>query len=377
MKRIISNLLLITFPLILIEILSSFIIYTKEKKVGILFSFFNFEGIPQVEYSMKWDSFSNKLVPGIYKHKLKDGTIINYTINSKGFRNKEFNEKKDSDIRIISFGGSSTMGIETPDDLTYPAQLENIFKNNDYDVEVLNFGFGSKGLNFLKDLFFHEAIKYKPNFITIYSGRNPALYDSSSSKVAKEKIENLYIKKLNLFLINNVMTFRLLSKINNRLTYMYVSPDKIVSPYNKNLRHNLNYFTDKYKNDIEQIINVSNKLKIKVVLIKYALFLNPEIQRELNNKSIKELMLILKNLNAEKIYDLDYSESFWIVTVTVLNKQLEKFKNRENVIIVDPTEKLTSNKSHFEDYVHLTSKGNEVMAELIFDAIKNKIDLKN
>ena len=58
----------------------------------------------------------------------------------------------------ISFGGSTTMGMESPDNLTYPAQLEKLLRKNNYDAEVLNFGFSSKSLNFIRELFFLEAV---------------------------------------------------------------------------------------------------------------------------------------------------------------------------------------------------------------------------
>ena len=74
---------------------------------------------------------------------MRDGRIVKYTINSKGFRNKEFNTKKNTEHRIISFGGSTTMGIESPDDLTYPAILEQILIEFSFvsDREINRFRF--------------------------------------------------------------------------------------------------------------------------------------------------------------------------------------------------------------------------------------------
>ena len=74
------------------------------------------------------------MYPGKYVHKptinLESGPVV-FTINSKGFRGKEFNLKKTTK-RIICFGGSTTIGVEGgPDDQTYPAQLEKMFMNKD------------------------------------------------------------------------------------------------------------------------------------------------------------------------------------------------------------------------------------------------------
>ena len=245
-KNITLNFFLIITPLFIIEVFSSYVIYHKEKKVGILFSLFNLDRPYQVDYRINWNKLTNKIVPGIYHHKLKDGRSIQYTINSKGFRGKEFKNEKNTDYRIISFGGSTTMGMESPDDLTYPAQLEKMFENEEFDVEVLNFGLSSKSLNFIRELFFLEAVNYNPDFITIYSARNPIMYDSVGTKIKVEEVKFLFIKKINLFLINNVMTFRLMFKIYRKILSANIDTKKIISPFNEKIEHNIYYFTDQF-----------------------------------------------------------------------------------------------------------------------------------
>ena len=188
LNKVLLNIFLIIFPFLILEILSSIIIYNKEKKVGILFSLFNVEKTKQFNYKINWNKFNNGVVPGRYKHKLNGDRVVEYTINSKGFRGKEFENKKSEDFRIIAFGGSTTMGLESPDGFTYPDQLEKVFKDEDYNVEVLNFGLSSKSLNFIRELLFSETIKYSPNFITIYSARNPIMYDSIGTKIKVNEI---------------------------------------------------------------------------------------------------------------------------------------------------------------------------------------------
>ena len=89
-KNIVYNFFLIIIPFLIIEVFSSAVIYYKEKKIGILFSIFNLEKPHQVNYKINWDRLSNKIIPGIYQNKLKGDRFIEYTINSKGFRGKEF-----------------------------------------------------------------------------------------------------------------------------------------------------------------------------------------------------------------------------------------------------------------------------------------------
>ena len=50
---------------------------------------------------------------------------------------------------------------------------------------------------------------------------------------------------------------------------------------------------------------------------------------------------------------------------------MDKFKNHQNVIVVDPIESLLENKQNFTDYVHLSPKGNVILANKISDKIKS------
>lgn len=371
LKKIFINFFLIFTPLLILEIFSSVVIYLKEKKIGILFSMLNMKADYQTNYEINWDKNLNKIVPGRYKTKLKDDLIIEYTINSKGFRDKEFSTSKDSDFRIISFGGSTTMGLESPDDLTYPKQLEKEFKKNKLDVEVLNFGLSSKSLNFISELFFLEGINYKPDFITIYSARNSIMYDSIGTKIKKKKIKFHNLQKINLYLINNFMFYRLISKIYNKIISYTISSEKILSPYDKKVDHNIYYFETQYLETLKQIINFAQIHGIKVVLIKQAIYIDPSIQKIIKTKSLDELLYLLKNIRKEPEYKLSYENIFWILTISILNKQLDKLKNIENVIIVDPRESLIRNKKNFVDYLHLSPQGNKTLASEIYFKIKS------
>ena len=146
-------------------------------------------------YEISWDYKNNKMKPGKYLN--EEG--VSYNINSKGFRGKEFKTIKKKK-RIISFGGSTTIGLESPDNLTYPAQLEKILSEKNLDYEVLNMGFSSKSLNYIKNLFFNEAYLYDPDIILIYNNRNSIMYDGGYIDPPKL---NLRFLKLNYYLQEN------------------------------------------------------------------------------------------------------------------------------------------------------------------------------
>ena len=64
-------------------------------------------------------------------------------------------------------------------------------------------------------------------------------------------------------------------------------------------------------------------------------------------------------------FAFNQSLNFWSVIGTILNKKLDGLENYNNVKIVDPIKSLISSKKNFVDYLHLTPKGNEVLASEI------------
>ena len=364
-----------TIILVVIELTSATIIYLKENKVSFLFKPFskfskNFQQKQEV-FLVNWDTNKDRFVPGNYSHE-KYGKKINYKINSKGFRGNEFSFKKKVKNRIITFGGSTTIGLGSEINQTYPKNLEDKLKKKDFDVEVLNFGLPAKSLNFIRELYFKEAFKYKPDIIIIYSNRNPTMYDSIGTKIMiDERLDNDKIIRTNLILMDNVMTFRLLYKAYRKIINLTIKSDKIISPYKDDIKHNVFYFTDQYYETLNEIINFSKKNSTKVVLVKQAFFFNPIIQKKLRPYDLKESIEVLKNLKKDNIDQLNYHDSFWSVTNVVLNKTMDKFENHKNVIIVDPIESLLNSEENFTDFVHLSPRGNTILADKISDKIKS------
>ena len=119
------------------------------------------------------------------------------------------------------------------------------------------------------------------------------------------------------------------------------------------------------------MINYANEYDIKIVLIKQAIYIDPEIQKIIKNKNLSELINLLKTVRANSEFRMNYEDIFWILTISILNKHLDSFNNIKNVKIIDPTDVLIKNKNNFTDFLHLTVEGNEILANEIFKKIKN------
>ena len=102
---------------------------------------------------------------------------------------------------------------------------------------------------------------------------------------------------------------------------------------------------------------------IKVILVKQPQeFFTRNILDEVNKFSTNELIEKYKKDYFLKKFNLDKIKNFWIVLGTIINKNLDYFNKFENVIIVDPINKLTSTNLNFTDVIHLTPVGNYVLA---------------
>lgn len=70
------------------------------------------------------------------------GKMVNVTTNSLGLRSQEITLKKPTATkRVLVLGDSYTYGIYVDDNETFCALLENSFKNENNDIEVVNAGF--------------------------------------------------------------------------------------------------------------------------------------------------------------------------------------------------------------------------------------------
>ena len=350
-------------------------------------------------YNIKWNKFTQKMEPGKYKY----DDVIEYQVNSLGFLGEEFSIKNKKNCRIISLGGSTTAGLRSG--RSYPKILGEKLNQKDIDCEVLNFGFTGKSLNFLENLLVNEAINYSPNIITIMSNRNSVMYDSySNSSVSPDLITSslgYYIYQFNKFLFSKIMTYRFLELTYKRIVSLtYNEENKIVNPYNLRTIHLKNYFILKYFNQMNNIVSFCKKNNIKVVLIKqgfYPVYTDLKYQESLsknsNSEIIEKLLNYHKEINVTKLrsnqeqliidkFTMDQKkiiDLFWIYTNIILNNILDevKLKNPE-IVVVDPTKKLKSEPSNFfEDGLHLTSAGNEVIAESVLISIVESFDLKN
>ena len=118
------------------------------------------------------------------------GKTFRVKINARGFRGKNFEQKKQPGvIRIVTLGASSTFGFHDRDNETYPFYLEkrlnallptvNAQRNTQSldpirAFEVINLGIPHLTTDKIYSLFVAEALDLNPDIVTFYEGINDA-----------------------------------------------------------------------------------------------------------------------------------------------------------------------------------------------------------
>jgi len=381
-KKFLANFLLLIFTLIFIEIFFAiFFISRPNPTISIIFKpFTNYDKIEFANRIEYFDYTTNKYKPGFYK-----SGDINYQINEYGFRGPDFNlDKLRLDCFGIAYGGSTTIGLETIFEHTYPELVSNKLKNFGKECKILNAGVSSKSLKYIFNRLIEEVEIYNPKFITIYSNRNSAMYDSTLGEIKSDIITSqlsLNLYKINFYLENNVMTYKFLKKISQRFTEIKSGTPH---PYDSKRSLNINYFENEYLSILEQISEFLITRNIQPILIKQIYYIDVELQKKLLSNKIEKNLDLLKKYNRINLYtnneknlnDTEKINNFFMLTNTILNQNLDVLKkNYSQVKVVDSIDeffKFKSTETTFDGY-HLNKKGNEILSDKIYKSLENII----
>ena len=165
------------------------------------------------------------------------------------------------------------------------------------------------------------------------------------------------------------MIYRLMFKIYKRIINLQLKSGYLKAPFtSKGI--NEEYLNSGYVNSLKEIIKFCEKKGIEVFLVKQAYYFNKNIIEELNNYPSADLIKNYKSDFYLKKYNLDEETNFWSVMGTVLNKNLDIFKDYKNVKIINPINALISSEKNFTDYLHLTPAGNFILATEISKEIQ-------
>jgi hypothetical protein len=300
--------------------------------------------------------------------------LQSFTVNSYGLRGKEFSIPKPAQIyRIVIFGGSSTFGGQSPEGETYPEYLEKILRHRlpPKNIEVINYGLSSKSMYYLATHYFKEIEQLQADMVIFNNVRNTVFYDPNFQIVNYGDIltkKHYFLTKINFFLNDNMLLYRLIKKSLRSLEIKKIPVDQ------------QRYFLDELYFPLLKEIYTDTKRQ-GIILVNILEPAYSELNKIFFSKTYTEdeLRTIANDYyekNAGKTDDENRSNGVILSMHYAYNQMRKLSKEHPEIILIDPSielfkaENQDDNSQIFSDYIHLTSQGNKILAEIIANKIE-------
>lgn len=294
-----------------------------------------------------------------FEHHSVTNKIYCVTINSKGFRGKEFKQEKGSDVlRIVTLGASSTFGFGDGDTETYPHILEEILRKeiqqHPFDarirnVEVINLGIPHLTSDQIFSLFVNEALPLNPDIVTFYEGINDA-----------EKGIEIFPGQINP--AEDSITRSILKAAKDHLLVFLVPWAQIRT----SATHSAEYLDHFISGKSEFLIGNLKKIQELCSDRSITFFIITQQARSMSVESKgltykEEVTLIEQKLKRQKGTNND----IWFLTHNRMMDDLRTWAKEHHVLLIEGCGALDSNRECVYSWVHLTPEGNRILAEKI------------
>lgn len=279
-----------------------------------------------------------------------DGVTTTVKINNFGFRGQDFNKEKSKDIiRIATLGASSTFGYLDSDEQTYPYLLEKILNSNtDKKFEVYNFGIPHlESINTLA-LLRSEVLDFYPDIVTFYEGYNDA------SHLSSERLGNFFsaIGHVSLF----VEVFRRL--VVESLLERSITPEEL----EKEITRRKNRFIE----NLDLIAEECSKRNIRFILSTQQAKSHFISEDKINDFTFQEeVELVKEKMKSGAIPSAQAN----LLIHSELMKALREYAAQKQLPLADSLIAMDHDRAELKSHVHLSNKGNEIVAKVFADKI--------
>jgi lysophospholipase L1-like esterase len=308
----------------------------------------------------RWMRYLNIEVPKLFEAIFTSGgmprTNVELTfiqshilMNGKGFRGEEISDDKGNHYRIVALGESTTFGITmTSNDVPWPEILEQMIRDKlkpSRPVEVINAGLPAYSLQKNLDRLPTQILPLKPDMILSYHGFNgfSAVYNNMPP-IQTMPPPRYHQRPLKL-LADVEHHFRILAYRKRYSPRSTPAPAYASSP-----------MESEYAREYRQLIEMTRTNGIHLLLATYSMAVNEHIDRDLVD-----------------FYRLTNTGVEWKIKANVAHNQIVEQLARENPDICFAETRPTFDGHHelFYDICHFTPEGEERMAKIMFDAIKD------
>jgi len=280
-------------------------------------------------------------------HMRPDQNLKTINVNSLGFRGPEITvEKPDNTFRVFVLGGSSTFGSgATADDNTIPGYLQKKF--NDYNltssVQVINAGVVS-ATSFEENYYIkNNILNLNPDLIVIYDGSNDAKYRILSDKIIYDTVkpeEEWKFKNFPYyrtpFVINDLFFSRIPHQESSTERLDFESTEIIVSLWEKR---------------VIEICKLGKEKEFETLIL---------VQPTLYSGS-KPLTDFESKFDTKTESDLAAKQTLKLMAERL--KELSKYCHTSDLTNIFDNITIAI----YTDYIHTNDKGNEIIAEKIFE----------
>lgn len=295
----------------------------------------------------------------IENHILSNKKVI-ITTNSLGYRNREIKHKKGE--RILFLGDSITLADYLSDTETFVRQIENIFFKNGINIETINAGVGTIGIQEELAILNETGLKTEPDIVILNFYLNDFIPSQGISLInLPDWLKNFYLanfiyKYLSIIFINDEFT-----KFHN-IKEQKVWIKEIANNYGLTISNNqINSEKNKFekeinKNKFDWGIAWSNKAWSYITPFFYEFVRLSQIY---NFKFAIVIFPVREQIYTEEVFDFPQKKLKKIcedsnVPYLDLLPALRKFKNKDWKLL-------------FYDQCHHTSYGSQIIAENIVE----------
>lgn len=290
---------------------------------------------------------------------IETGESFDVTINNRGFRGRDFADQKEPGvIRIVALGASSTFGYFDRDDETYPVYLEQML-NDRYSgklhFEVINMGIPHLTAENIYALFLAEVIQLNPDIVTFYEGNNDVFFAIRYFIRSNKGVFSRFVIKAGKYSI--VVGFvNSIFDIGHKTRYSPAEIQKLSSTVSNN-----------FINNVSRIHQGCNERDILFVLAnqqKNSQTIDREKMKGITyEEEVEEIRARL--LQSEQIWTSELK----LLMHAVLMKDLATFAKSKQLPFVDVIARLDQDRDVMVSWVHLSPRGNRMVAEAFADEI--------
>lgn len=299
----------------------------------------------------------------VFDYDTNSDEAFTIVLNNNGFRGRDFDKKKKADtIRVVALGASSTFGFMSRDNQTYPYYMEQILNSRckgTKSFEVLNLGIPHLESNKILALFLEEVIPLNPDVVTFYEGINDTTLKPHKGKQEKSGLRHMlrWISKYVLFV--KFIRFT----ISNFNTFSEQDVNGHVKGRSRRFLKNLSIIYEECKKNGIKFIVANQQARA----VSYLIFHYPQ-DRGLTNDG-KPIKGITYQREVEMIRDglskAGYINKYQLrlLVHSILMRDLGIWASENNIPFVDVIEALDQNRDTLLTYVHLSPRGNRMVAE--------------